>query len=697
MFASPSSVSVEAQALGLPPDHAHQAVAGVHWTLRQRARAVADEDVPTGACIARTAEPAEPLDEVRNPNDPADETSPPVALLPAGPENEPGAAGIAEFLDRYVDDAVTYRYGVSECDPFGRWSPFIETEFRWDDLTPPPPPAEVSATLEESGLPVTQVLTTSFSYQVSLPAAANLSFELHLRRISPPSATPVEPSAWGFFERASGTFAGPLAFEGDFDDETTHDGMTVLVSAVDEQRSGPTGDVPYRVYTIVVSGVVIPFDANDRAQAWVAVRVRNAKDIPSSTLGGPAKAEDFRIAPPPPPQFPPEPLLATYPDADNRSSITFALPGPRRAVVYRAGEHDLAAMAAQRGLAVDHDPNAEPIERSAVLRAVAPLLRDAFQPVTELLPASTPSFTDDLAGSLQTLMFYTTVSHSPALVPGSWPSAPDGFVAVAVPKIPKPAKPLIVRAIWTAGPPDGVELLIAEPGPGSAPISAFEVYRTLEATSERANDWRTMRPCGRFEVTDASFEDRGVPPRVLTIIDNDAVLPWTAYLYRVVARAVGQGAATRSEPSAVVRVVTHNALLPDPPFEVAATLTAEGFTVTWRAAAPTTPAGRFRFEIIDPAGPITRGRIDADDARDATDPELFRLDVATTEAPATTAVLLIDPDGQPRAKPRDHHLASNSDFEGLIPLDRRKRLPSVGFFNGSEMIGGLPVPFRDRR
>jgi hypothetical protein len=83
----------------------------------------------------------------------------------------------------------------------------------------------------------------------------------------------------------------------------------------------------------------------------VAVGSSNAKGIASVDLGGPAKAEHFRVlllllllV------FPPEPQLATFPDADRRSTftLTWQTPASRRSVVYRAGEHELISMAPQR-------------------------------------------------------------------------------------------------------------------------------------------------------------------------------------------------------------------------------------------------------------------------------------------------------------------------------------------------------------
>jgi hypothetical protein len=651
LFAGPGAITVAPDGLGLPPDHADEAVAAIGWPLRQRARVIDDAAVPTGACIARTAAPGfAPLDDVRNPNDPADETSPPVAILPAGPAGAPGSAGDAVFADRYVRDGIDYRYGVSESDPFGRWSAFTETAFRWDDLTPPASPAEVRAQLAQEGIPALQLLTLEFSWPSDLADPAQLSFDVHLRRTPPPPAAPVDRPSWGHCERTSGTGAGPLTFAGDTDGDTTHDGMAVRIAFTDGTRSTPNGPRPYREYTVRLSGVVVPFDANDRAVAWAAVGTTNAKGIASADLGGPARAEDFLIAPPDPPVFPPEPRLAAYPDANRRSSVTltWAAPAGRRSVVYRASERELVAMAQQRGLATtwrEDDPSAQ---RSAAVRAVAPQLRDAFAPVSDVLAPGTATYTDELDGSLRTLSIYTIVGHSPALVPGPWPPTADGFVAVAVPKIPEPPVAVIVRGAPSTGALTGVELLIAEPASGVA-VTAYEVLRTLESSVERAQDWRMMRPCGRFAVTAGSYVQRpGAGSPVMALLDEDAVLPWVAYLYRVVARGDAGGVHTRSRPSAVVRVVTLDALPPAPPAIVSADGSSAGteLSVSWTATAPDTPAGRWRFEVIDPEGPITLARVDASTVRDPADPGRFAVEVADRGTAAQVVVAVTDPTGR---------------------------------------------------
>ena len=359
----------------LPPEHAGQATLGIRWELRQRARAEDDTAVPTGACIARTTQTtAGRLDDVRNPNDPSDETSPPVAIVPAGPTEAVGAAGEATFSERYADDGVDYLYGVSECDPFGRWSAFITVPFRWDNLTPPLTPAQVTANLEESGMPLLQVVTVRFAWPLDLADPAGMTFDVHLRRMAPPSATPVSRAAWGRFERVDGTLSPAFLFPSSYSGTTTHDGMSVVVSSVDEIRTTPSGPQAYRIFEVQAAGVVVAYDSRDRAQVWAAVGARNARGIASVDLGGPARAEDFRILPPPPPVFPPEPQLATFPDADRRSTFTLTWPASagQRSVVYRAGEHELVAMAGQRGIPTVWQAGDPPAQRSAAVRAVAP-------------------------------------------------------------------------------------------------------------------------------------------------------------------------------------------------------------------------------------------------------------------------------------------------------------------------------------
>ncbi len=220
LYQRPDLVTAAFDGLGVPPDHAQEAVTELRWTLRRRSRPVDALSVPVGACIARSRAPsAGRFETVRNSPDPQSDPPVPAAILPAGPPDEPGAAGEASFFDRYVDDGIEYRYGVSESDPFGRWSSFTETTFRWDDLTPPPAPVQVQADLDETGSPPVMALTVQFSWPEQLRPLTGFRFQLHLRRVAPPSGGPVERVNWGQFERQSGSGATPFEFDAAFSGE----------------------------------------------------------------------------------------------------------------------------------------------------------------------------------------------------------------------------------------------------------------------------------------------------------------------------------------------------------------------------------------------------------------------------------------------------------------------------------------------
>lgn len=108
----------------------------------------------------------------------------------------------------------------------------------------------------------------------------------------------------------------------------------------------------------------------------------------------------------------------------------------------------------------------------------------------------------------------------------------------------------------------------------------------------------------------------------MNLLDDDALLPWVGYLYRVIARALTAGRATRSTPSAVVRVVTLDPNPPAPPADVAATGSSAGtdLTVTWRATAPD-----------DPASPFTLLRQEATALRNPAEPTRFSATVLNRE------------------------------------------------------------------
>ena len=191
----------------------------------------------------------------------------------------------------------------------------------------------------------------------------------------------------------------------------------------------------------------------------------------SVDLGGPARAEDFRIRPPPPPVFPPEPQLATFPDADRRSTFTLTWPASagRRSVVYRAGEHELVAMSGQRGIPTAWqagDPPPKGRLRSGRWRCCCVTLSQPSPNCFPPAPQHSPIHSEVTCGPSLSIQSSGT---PPATIPGPWPTTADGFVAVSVPQIPEPTAPVVLRAAWMAAPTPGVELLVAEPPETGSP------------------------------------------------------------------------------------------------------------------------------------------------------------------------------------------------------------------------------------
>jgi hypothetical protein len=68
--------------------------------------------------------------------------------------------------------------------------------------------------------------------------------------------------------------------------------------------------------------------------------------------------------------------------------------------------------------------------------------------------------------------------------------------------------------------------------------------------------------------------------------------------------------------------------------------------VTWTAAAPDGPAGRFRFELLDPAGPFTLLRGEATSLRDPTEPTRFAATALDRGEATEVVVAVIDPTGR---------------------------------------------------
>jgi hypothetical protein len=665
LFAGPLDLDVFLDGLATPaPGSLLRAVARLEWPLRQRARVIIDEDIPLGATVGRRPQgSAQPFSDVLNPLHPDFGTQVPV--LPAGPAGNPGASGTAVFRDRSVDDGVDLRYGVSECDPFGRWSEFTEEDFRWDNDIPPADPVSVGAELALTGGASPQLeLTVSFSWPTDLEPMTGISFRTFLNRSAPASSDPHNPAQWpnGFRRTATGT-AGPFTFAANFAGSTSHDGMTVVVAFTNSSRTDPAGNVfNYRDFTLTFTGVQLPRDAIDRARAWVGVQAEDASGLRSS-VAGPGLGEHILESPPPVVAFPGPPEQATFADAERMSSYTLRWTGVPdvRYLVYRCGERELVKHLQDRGVSTSAYNETDTSNlRAAALKALAVQARDAFVPRSPLLPdpprdaqgvhtdpqtwpalAGGPRrYTDALAGQLRTLTVYTVLGKSKAGVLSGWPTTGGAFVVVEVPHAPEPAPPVCARATWQppiVPPPPApgvgtarVELLIAEPAPESADVISYEVYRTMDPA--KAQDYRLMRPLHRLD--SPTYQSvTGVAVPVADYVDP-TILPYKTYYYRVVARAAGATGARgmRSGASNVIQVETLSGDAPSPPTAITTTRVGSVVTVGFQADAPELTSGDFVFDVIKQTseGPIIVARSTGRAARTTAGSDQFGIDVDGT-------------------------------------------------------------------
>jgi hypothetical protein len=684
LFAGPSDLDVFFDGLATPaPGSPLRAVARLEWPLRQRARVIIDEDIPLGAAIGRRPQGSpQPFSHVLNPLHPDFGTQMPV--LPAGPAGTPGASGTAVFRDRSVDDGVDLRYGVSECDPFGRWSEFAEEDFRWDNNIPPADPVSVGAALElTTGTSPQLELTVSFSWPTDLEPVTGVSFRMFLNRSAPASSDPHNPAQWpNGFRRGTTGAAGPFTFAATFAGSTTHDGMAVVVAFNDTTRTDPAGNVfNYRDFTLTFAGLQLTRDAIDRARAWVGVQAEGPSGLRSS-VAGPGLGEDILESPPPVVSFPGPPERATFADAERMSSYTLQWTGVPdvRYLVYRCGERELVKHLQDKGMSTSvYDEGDPPNLRAAALKSLAVQARDAFVPRSPLLPdpprdsegfhtdpqtwpalaGGARQYTDALAGQLRTLTVYTVLGKSRAGVLSAWPTAGAAFVVVEVPHAPEPAPPVCARATWQppiVPPPPApavgtarVELLIAEPPPESADVASYEVYRTIDPA--KAQDYRRMRPLHRLD--SPVYETvTGVAVPVATYVDP-TVLPYATYYYRIVARAAGPTAAVsgmRSGASNVIQVETLSGDAPTPPTLVTTTRVGALVTVGFQADAPELSSGDFLFDVIEQTseGPNLVARSTARAARAAAGSDQFAVDVDGTALAAgdNFTVRTTDPRGR---------------------------------------------------
>ena len=617
LFTSAAALSVDQLGAVAPPPSggAQEGLGRLSWPLRPRAGTPHDIAVTVGATLARTSRGSgEPYDSVLNPRS---EFGRAVSVVPVEDPLAPGGAGTTYFWDRHVPANIDLTYGVSESDPFGRWSPFTSADSRWDHIVPPPPPG-VSATLEDSLL--TARLAWPPAGHAGLPGASAMNLRVHLRRDLPvPPSDPSfgalvgDPAQWPHAARTAAGTAGPFDFPASTGAATSfsHDGMSVTVTP------GPNG------FSVAFQGIAMSPDATGRTRIYVGATAVDASGVASTAVGGPGMGEFVAEVAPlvPTLQLNPDPLLATFPDALDRSTRTFAFPSTAgtRYTLFRAGEYEVVAAAARAGASTaSYDAATTPANRAAALKSLAVVAREAFAPgpiVAATGPTST--LTDTLPGGLRTLTVYTVGGRSPNGSASPWPTVPGAFAVVAVPQIQAPSAPVVVRGEWrqavtvSADPEQQVphvELTIAAPGIGTAPVVRYEVYRTIDPAL--AGDVRRMTPLHAISVP----ADTSLPPwttaevagmQIAVVRWRDAALDdWVSYTYRVVARGASVPSApgsvgTRSSASVPITVRTQAAAAPEPT-AVAATLTpgpdaaSTEVSVSFAAVLPPATAGPSR-------------------------------------------------------------------------------------------------------
>ena len=573
LFGSPASLNVQQLGSVAPPapGSPEQGLADLSWPLRARAGVADAGAIPVGATLARTRQGnGEPYSDVLNS---ASRYGRRAAVVTVQDPMNPGGAGTTHYWDRHVPENISLTYGVSECDPFGRWSAFTPADSRWDHIVPPPPPA-VSASLAPNSL--TARLRWPPPGHPSLPGASSMALRLLLRRSLPalpsdPSFNDVvrDPVKWPYCARADGATTPPFSFPASTSSEittATSDGMTATVTPVADG------------FTIRLDNIDMAPNPGGRSRIYVAATAVDSSGVESSECGGPALAEYVAELPPAVPtlQVNPDPLLATYPDALDRSThtFTFATDVGSRYTLLRAGEYDIVSAAQEAGLSVSGYQSATtPADRAAALKSLAVQAREAFAagPIKDAATTLT-SLTDTLAGGLTTLTVYTVAGRSANGSASVWPTSGDAFAVVAVPQIPPPSSPLVVRGEWKRGDalsPDveqqvpHVELTIAAPPPGTGPVVCYEVYRTTDQAL--GSDVRRMTPLHSMAVpSDTTIAPwthatlAGAAARV--VVWRDAhIVDWTTYSYRVIARGpapdgVAGAKGTRSAASPVQQV-----------------------------------------------------------------------------------------------------------------------------------------------
>ncbi|MCA3120110.1 MAG: hypothetical protein ING99_17095, partial [Rhodocyclaceae bacterium] len=432
----------------------------------------------------------------------------------------------ANVIDRALPVNQTANYGVHVCDAWNRWSPVATGTARIEYLVPPPPVACEASLLPSTSQPGQARLRVRFRWDANAAwdggrvngAPAQMTFQLHLRA-SLPSTDPTSVSDWGACPLRSGSTAGPLIIPGSTPAATvTHDGVSVVIAApVTLQEGGRT----FRSYDLVIDPVQLPASANGLIEAFVAVRTQHATEGLCPTMGQAARAAYLPAVPPNEAIFPPDPLLATWADADGRSTAVLSWTQPAQPAapdwgqVLWAGESELIASADPTNLTLS-DP-AQNATRSAALATLASAtttLGQQAQALKDLAVLSPSVFSVDqervvlsagpqrllltLPGALMTLRVYVVRPFTASGVTPPWPTQRDSFVVVKVPQAAFPVRPVVVGIERTTS---GVLLRVQAPPFGTADVGSYELYRTQDTSAAGSGDFRRMRLIGRRNIT----------------------------------------------------------------------------------------------------------------------------------------------------------------------------------------------------
>ncbi len=508
------------------------------------------------------------------------------------------------FVDRAFPLNEDVGYRVAECDAWGRWSRYAAVTTRLDHRVPPPPVACEASLLPSTTAPGTHRLRIRFRWNVNASwdggrvsgGPSSMAFALYMRTSEPTSDQETDPAQWAGFPTELGATTPALVLRG-----TVGAGTVTLGSAevqigapVDRQDPPPAPPTVFRHFDLVVDPVTLPDAGSGTRRVWVAIRTQHDQEGPCLTMGQMAFAEHIPSIPPSNPVFPPDPILASWADADGRSSAVLAWPQPATpapadwAQLLSAGETEIIAAAEQlpsgrltaqqsimrtQALATVGSTTATLVARATAVRQLATLTPEVFAIEQARLPLSAGlmRLTVELPGGLMPLRLYVVRPMTAQGVSADWPTSADGIAAVKVPQAAFPARPIVCSADRIGA---TVELRVVEPPPRTAKVGRYELYRSTNATAAASGDYRRMRLIVSVEVSNTSwkpwvwFDDdvtwvtdqagistTGPPRERRALVLTDPQAPSSVTYYCVVARAAGQaGNQGRSLPSAITAI-----------------------------------------------------------------------------------------------------------------------------------------------